>query len=108
MHLMTLINDLGQDADLLTKSDRWLEQQRIQIATQMDGLVDELRAILLAQKIKTRLQQTNLVAVRKDSEDECGEPVTLVRITKLRNVNESDGSYNLATIRADGYSPCGT
>lgn len=103
MHLMTLINDLGQDADLLTRSDRWLEQQRIQISTELNSLVDELRAILLAQKIKTRLQQTNLVAVGREAEDESGEPVTYVRITKPSNVNQADRRH-LAIMRADGYS----
>lgn len=103
MHLMTLINDLGQDADLLTRSDRWLEQQRIQVSTELNSLVDELRAILLAQKIKSRLQQTNLVAVGREAENESGEPITYVRITKPSNVDPIDKRH-LSIMRADGYS----
>jgi hypothetical protein len=62
---MTLINDLGEDADLLTCSDEWLESERRTTATELDRCANELRAIYLAQRIKRALQQKNLVAVQE-------------------------------------------
>ena len=62
---MTLINDLGEDADLLTCSDEWLESERRSTATELDRCANELRAIHLAQRIKRALQQKNLVAVQE-------------------------------------------
>ena len=62
---MILINDLGEDADLLTRSDEWLESERRSAATELDRYANELRAIHLAQRIKRALQQKNLVAVQE-------------------------------------------
>jgi hypothetical protein len=65
MSLMTFINDLGEDADLLVRSDVWLENERRETAAELDRCANELRAIQLAQRIKTALQQKNLVAVQE-------------------------------------------
>ena len=70
---MTLIHDLGQDADLLVRKDTWLEQQRRETAAELDKLANELRSILLAQRIKSTLQQTNMVAVLENSRDDRGD-----------------------------------
>ena len=84
MNLMLMLHDLGEDADLLARKDSWLEQQRKATATELDKLANELRAILLAQRIKKRLQQQNMVAVLHDGRDENGDVIGLdVKIKHL-------------------------
>ncbi len=61
---MTIQSELGDDATLLTKTDEYLELQRIKIAQEFSQLATELRTIQSAQRIKRQLQQTNHVAVR--------------------------------------------
>lgn len=72
MSVMELINSMGPDAVLLTRNDDWLERQRQQTAAQMDQLANELRALMLAQRIKRLLQQKNLVAIQHLLRDEDG------------------------------------
>lgn len=62
---MTLINDLGENADLLVRSDAWLENERRSTAAELDRCCNELRAIQIAQRIKRALQQKNMVAVQE-------------------------------------------
>lgn len=90
---MTLINDLGDDADLLLWSDEWLESERRIAATELDRCANELHAIHLAQRIKRALQQKNLVAVQELVMDADGDVRDiLIRILKLpeavRRANE--------------------
>lgn len=59
------MNNIGEDADLLTRCDAWLEQERKIVASQLDEKARELEKLLLAQKIKKLLQQRNLVAVQQ-------------------------------------------
>ena len=61
-------SELGPDADLLIMSDRWLDERRKSIAQQVTELVDDLRVIMAAQRIKCSLQQTNLVAVKHEQQ----------------------------------------
>ena len=63
MNILSMIHEIGEDADLLTRSDEWLDSQRRYISVQMSELADELGAILTAQKYKTKLQEKNLVAI---------------------------------------------
>lgn len=65
MTILNLISEIGDDADLLTRSDEWLEEERRATATELDKKTQELRIVLLAQRIKSLLQQKNLVAVRQ-------------------------------------------
>lgn len=67
------MSEIGQDADLLTRSDKWLEAERIRFSEELERISDGLRAVLLAQRIKKQLQQKNLVALQqiiRDSQDE--------------------------------------
>lgn len=73
MNVTTLINDLGDDIDLLTRHDQWLEEQRIATARKMNELASELNMVMLAQRIKRHLQQQNLVAVQRLSQDRAGD-----------------------------------
>ena len=75
---MLMLNDLGNDADLITRHDDWLEEERKSLAANLDNIANELRAVILAQKIKRALQQQNLVAIQELIKDETGEVVDLV------------------------------
>lgn len=72
MNLETMIKELGDDADLLVRSDEWLEGERKIAAQQIDELINELRSIMLAQRAKRALQQKNMVAVQHISRDKSG------------------------------------
>lgn len=75
---------MGEDADLLTRHDDWLETQRNAIQTDLEQKSTELRAILLAQRIKRALQQKNLVAVQQLIRSSEGKVVDIViRIMNL-------------------------
>lgn len=81
---MTLVKELGDDADLLTRNDAWLEEARRCTAAELDRTTNELRAILLAQRIKFALQQKNLVAVQELLRDTTGDiKDIIVRIMSL-------------------------
>ena len=56
-HLMEAIR---QDADLLTKSDAWLEEEKNYFTEQMRKSIEELKPILLAIAIKQKLLVTRL------------------------------------------------
>lgn len=62
---MTQIRELGTDVDLLTRHDNWLETQRHALQSDLEQKATELRAVLLAQRIKRLMQQRNLVAVQQ-------------------------------------------
>lgn len=61
---LSIINELGDDTDLLLAPDAWLENQRITLQQRLSLLAEQLDGILVAQRIKGQLQQRNLVAVR--------------------------------------------
>lgn len=73
MNLMTLISEIGDDYDLLTRSDEWLEEERKSISTDLDRITKELYSVLMAQRAKRLLQDKNLVAVQSLVKDEEGE-----------------------------------
>lgn len=84
MNLTTLINEIGDDADLLTRSDEWLEESRKSTAASLDSIARELQAIQTAQRIKRMLQQQNLVAVQSIIKSTNGDiQDILVRIMSL-------------------------
>ena len=56
MSLINLLEDIGEDANLLTRSDAWLEQERTNVASELDERARELEKVLTAQKIKRLLQ----------------------------------------------------
>ena len=98
MSLEKLMIEIGEDTDLLTRSDDWLEEERKSIAAKYDAIAKELRSIITAQKIKRHLQQRNLVAVQSLSRDILGQVYnTSVDIMNLpdavwllRNQNNDD------------------
>lgn len=64
MSLMNLIKQLGDDFDLLTLSDEWLEEERKSVSSELERAAKELRAIIIAQRAKKLLQDKNMVAVQ--------------------------------------------
>src|SRR5262245_54473098 len=78
MNPMTLIRDLGDNADLLTHSDPWLDSQYRAVAQEMDRLAQELSSLKLARQIKKQLQQRNIVAVQHLVKDANGEIIDVV------------------------------
>ncbi len=84
MDIMPLIQEMGEDVDLLTKSDEWLEQERRNKAIEYSKITKELELIMLAQRIKISLQQKNLVVVQQIVRDHKGEiEDILIRILNL-------------------------
>ena len=84
MNLMNLLDDIGEDADLLTRSDAWLEQERRNVASELDERAQELEKLLTAQRIKKLLQQKNLVAVQQILRSANGEmKEIIIRLMKL-------------------------
>lgn len=93
MSLSLLMEEIGQDADLLTRSDQWLERERIRRSEELAQAAQELQAVLVAQKIKTQLQQKNLVAAQQILRDANGEVKSII----IRIMNLPDALSMLST-----------
>jgi len=84
INLKGRINELGQDSTLLTRHDDWLETQRASLQGDLEDKATQLKAVLLAQRIKRALQQKNLVAVQQLIKSNDGDVVDIViNIMKL-------------------------
>jgi len=113
MNLISLITDLGDDTDLLMRSDQWLEEERKSVANHLDQLAMELRAIQTAQKIKRQLQQSNLVTVQslvKDTDNNIVDviirimPITdAVAVLKTQSASAVEVKSQLSNWTLDGY-----
>ncbi len=114
MGFLSLMAEIGDDADLLARSDVWLEAERRRAADNLGKAADELRAIQLAQKIKQCLQQKNLVAVQQILRDNNGEvnniiirimtlPDALMILTNHDALDELNTTAQLAGWTNDGY-----
>lgn len=115
MSVMELIDSMGSDAVLLTRNDEWLERQRLEAAKQIDELANNLRALMLAQRIKGLLQQRNLVAVQHILKNENGTIKNiLVRLLPLPEamrilqpsedaLQEINRTAQIKTWKEDGY-----
>ena len=108
MNKLSINDELGNDIDLLTKSDRWLELQRAKVSQDLGIMLDDLRKIMAAIKIKRNLQQTNRVAVRLP--DDFGDSVEILSLREaiktLKLFDEPQKSRYAPQIRlweADGY-----
>ena len=93
MTLLNLMTEIGEDADLLTRSDEWLEEERRATASELDRKAQELRAVLLAQRIKKLLQQKNLVAVQQLLRTADGEMQDII----VRIMNLPDAMHLLSS-----------
>jgi len=70
--LDVLTKQLKNELDLITKTDEWLNQERVSLSTDIDEKVKDLERILLAMKIKRLLQSKNMVAVKHIIKNENG------------------------------------
>jgi hypothetical protein len=112
MTLKTLIENLGSDADLLVKSDKWLEEERKICANNMDELAEKMRALMLAQSIKKLLQDRNMVALQELKKDKSGNiEDIIINLSKLPNAlkaiqdpKDTDEQINAATQLYAWYS----
>lgn len=59
------MQQLAGDLDLIITTDEWLNQERIYLAADIDAKVRELEKIIIAKKIKSILQNKNMVAVKQ-------------------------------------------
>lgn len=100
--ITTLIRDLGNDADLLTRSDKWLELERHSTAQRMNELAVALRAIMLAQRIKRLMQQNNMVAVQHLLRDESGQVQDI--IIRIMNLPDAMRSLDKQTDTLDAVN----
>lgn len=108
-----LIGILKEDADLLTMSDQWLEEEKNHLMAEMEKSSKELLPILTAIELKRRLQEKNLVLKHRIVRDETGTARDIVLdICKLStaleelNFNDEDclAAYrDLCTWHIDGY-----
>ena len=86
MDIEYIIKRLGEDIDLLTMSDDWLEEHRISLSSELVNIEKQLQAVKNAQEIKIKLQQTNLVALEKFIKNDKGETINIeIGITSLNN-----------------------
>jgi hypothetical protein len=103
MNELEILADLGDNADLLTKSDDWLEIERLRLSQRLGLIVRELRAILNAASLKRRLQQRNQVVVRRP---EAGGFQVLPLSLAILAAREPANALNLDQLvvwAADGY-----
>lgn len=74
---------LGEDVDLLTKPDAWLQRKEESLHQSIQLLLEDLRVVQRAAQIKRQLQQKNNVAVRHYEWDR-GRPVDeVIRVMPL-------------------------
>jgi len=96
MNLKKTIDELGNNAHLLARNDKWLQRQESSIQEKIDELNEELKSLKLAQEIKRALQQTNKVAIQhilKDDNDNIQDIV--IRIIDLPDALSSMQNNNL-------------
>lgn len=63
--LNLLLSQLGEDKDLILKTEKWLNQEKISLSADIDEKVRELEKILIAIKVKNMLQDKNMVALKQ-------------------------------------------
>ena len=109
MSILTLLEDMGDDLDLLVRSDEWLEEERRSMAAEMDRIARELRSIYTAQRLKRELQQSNLVAVQSLITGDDGEikdiNIAIMPVNKAKNHLDSE-TGNLAMINREAQIGC--
>lgn len=111
-----LLEAIREDADLLTKTDMWLEEEKNYFTEQLRKTIEELKPILLAIAIKQKLQQQNMVPRQKFIRSNTGQIENVViDFCKLPEAlkdivyNSKDtldqlmAAGNIATWQIDGY-----
>lgn len=65
MNTLNITTLLGNDSDLMVRSDEWLDSQRVILTSEMSKLATELNTVLVAMRLKRDIQQKNMVAVQE-------------------------------------------
>ena len=60
-----MMMEIGEDADLLTRSDLWLEEEKQYFIDLTKTCIDELKSICMALIIKRSLQEKNIVPMQR-------------------------------------------
>lgn len=110
MNQLDVIQSLGEDVVLLTRPDNWLAQRKLAISGQLSILAEELRALENATKIKRKMQDKNLVAV-KHWKDTDGLPDEVIEIMELpeavtllaKDEHSYDSRGQINVWKSDGY-----
>ena len=94
MNLTSLIQDLGEDAELILMSDKWLSQQEAFLSAELDRITAEYKSVIAAKKVKRILQNQNMIAVDRPAKLE-------IEIAKVPEVLKNMTSMNSGDIKAD-------
>lgn len=94
MNLTSLIQDLGEDAELILMSDKWLSQQEAFLSAELDRITAEYKSVIAAKKVKRILQNQNMIAVDRPAKLE-------IEIAKVPEVLKNMTSINSGDIKAD-------
>ena len=101
-----IIDELGDNADLLTKSDTWLSILESRLGQKLTFLLHDLEQVQTAIKIKQRLQQNNRVAVKRPAHNGAmlGETIEIMSLPKAVKVaNQTNCNDQINIWAADGY-----
>ncbi|MFA5767731.1 MAG: hypothetical protein WC919_07485 [Candidatus Paceibacterota bacterium] len=101
-----IIDELGDNAELLIKSDRWLAVLEAKLGQSLTILLHDLEQVQTAIRIKQRLQQNNRVAVKRPINrggisDEVIEILPLPRAVRVASQTKHSDQINVWA--ADGY-----
>lgn len=100
---MDIIDALGGDTDLLVRSDAWLEVRKTKVCQELDLLLEDLKQIQTALKIKHELQQRNLVAVQR-SKFSPGRAVEILPLSDaVQSIPLPERNQILGIWNSDGY-----
>jgi hypothetical protein len=101
-----IIDELGDDAELLTKSDMWLSTLESKLSQDLTFLLHDLERVQKSIRIKHRLQQNNQVALKRtiregELYDEVIEILPLSKAVQI--IRQTDFRNQINVWAADGY-----
>ena len=103
---LDIFSELGDNAELLTKSDLWLTTVEARLSQNLTLLLHELDQIQTAIRIKRRLQQSNQVAVKRTVRHNriFDEMIVILPLPQaVRLVGQTSDRGQLGIWAADGY-----
>jgi len=105
MNQMDIIDALGCDTGLLVRSDAWLEVRKTKVCQDPDLLLEDLKQIQTALKIKRELQQRNLVAVQRSKfSSPIDKAVEILPLSDaVRSIPLPERNQVLSIWNSDGY-----
>jgi len=115
MILTNIIETIGEDVELITRSDGWLDREYQSCADKMDELAQYMRALQLAKQIKIILSHKNAVPLRQIIRDNQGNPAKIIlrlmslpdAILTIEKPQTEEDELNIAsqvlTWQRDGY-----